>query len=240
MLQPMAGARAWHSAIVVAVLVALVLQVLIALDVAASPPAHLTGTLAGTHLAGRIVRVLSFFTIESNILSGLVSALLALRPARDGRGLRVLRLAALIGITVTGVVYGTVLARVHEPHGWRETTSNALFHYVVPIAMVLGWLLFGPRPRITVATIGWALLWPIAYLAYTLVRGAATHWYPYPFLDVATHGYARVVVNCVGVTAVFAVVAALLLLGDRALPRAPRDERRHYRAVTSTWSDGVE
>jgi hypothetical protein len=53
------------------------------------------------------------------------------------------------------------------------------------------------------------------------VRGAIWKWYPYPFLDVRTHGYARVAVNALLVTAVLGGVAALFALGDRHLPPAP-------------------
>ena len=59
--------------------------------------------------------MLSFFTIQSNILCGVVAAQLALRPDRDGRMWRPLHLAALCGIAVTGIVYSAVLADIHEP-----------------------------------------------------------------------------------------------------------------------------
>lgn len=215
-------ARGWHAVLTLVVVFGLVLQVWIAVGVAATPPGHMTGFLAGTHLAGRLVRVISFFTIESNVLVAVVSAMLAVSPRRDGTVFRVVRLDALVGIAVTGIVYATVLAKVHEPHGWRETVSNAIFHYVVPIGAVLGWLLVGPRPRVTARTIAWSLLWPVLFLGYTLARGAATHWYPYPFLDVATHGYPTVLVNSVLVTVVLGLVAAVLYAGDRKLPAAPR------------------
>ncbi|MEZ5168600.1 MAG: hypothetical protein R2695_19765 [Acidimicrobiales bacterium] len=42
------------------------------------------------------------------------------------------RLAGLFGITVTGVVYGTVLSEVHTPHGFAEASTNAVFHYAAP------------------------------------------------------------------------------------------------------------
>jgi hypothetical protein len=90
------------------------------------------------------------------------------------------RLASLFGSTVTGIVYSTVLAKVHEPHGWREASTNNVFHYVVPIMMALGWLLFGPRPRIEVRTIAMAMLWPVAWIVYILIYGAITKWYPVP------------------------------------------------------------
>jgi hypothetical protein len=127
------------------------------------------GTLCGTQMANRVLRVLSFFTIQSNILSGVTSAQLARNPARDGRAWRAVRLAALFGITVTGIVYSTVLAKTHEPHGWQETSTNNVFHYIVPIMMVLGWLLFGPRRRIERRTVGLAILWPVAWIGYILI-----------------------------------------------------------------------
>jgi hypothetical protein len=68
----------------------------------------------------------------------------------------------------------------------------------------------------------WSLLFPVLWLAYTLVRGAIWKWYPYPFLDVSSHGYARVVVNALVVAVVFGVVAALFAVGDGRLPAAPR------------------
>lgn len=85
------------------------------------------GVVRGSSLPGRIIRVLSFFTIESNLLCGVVSAQLAARPDRDGPAWRAVRLAALVGITVTGIVYSTVLAAIHEPNGTAETVD------VVPV-----------------------------------------------------------------------------------------------------------
>ena len=166
--------------------------------------------------------MVSFFTILSNLLSGIVSAQLARRPDRDGLGWRPLRLAALVGITVTGIVYSTVLAAIHQPNGAAETTVNTIVHYVVRVMMVAGWLLFGPRPRIDRRAIDWSLLFPVLWLAYTLIRGAIWAWYPYPFVDVTTHGYARVAVNALLVTVVLGIVAALFALGDAKLPAAPR------------------
>ena len=222
---PVAAARGWHAAIALLVLVALVLQVVIAVRVSGAPPDTTAGVLRGTSLPGRIIRVASFFTIDSNVLCGIVSGQLAVRPDRDGAGRRAVRLAALFGITVTGIVYSTVLAAIHQPSGTAETTVNAIVHYVVPVMMVAGWLAFGPRPRIDRRTVAWSLLFPVLWLGYTLARGAIWHWYPYPFLDVTSHGYTKVVINALLVTVVLGVVAALFAAGDRWLPATPRPAR---------------
>jgi hypothetical protein len=112
-----------------------------------------------------------------------------------------------------------VLARVHEPKGWDQVSTNIVFHYIVPIMMVLGWLAFGPRPRIDASVVLRSLIWPALYFVYAMVLGEISGWYPYPFVDVATHRYGRVLLNAVLVTAVFAVVATLYLIGDRKVLR---------------------
>jgi hypothetical protein len=215
-------ARGWHATIAVLVFGAVALQIVIAVRVSGTPLDVTAGVLRGSSLPGRIIRVLSFFTIQSNLLCGIVSGQLAARPDRDGPAWRPLRLAALFGITVTGIVYSTVLAAIHEPNGTAETAVNAVVHYIVPIMMIVGWLALGPRPRIDRSTVLLSLLFPVLWMVYTLVRGAIWKWYPYPFLDVASHGYARVAVNALLVTVVFGAVASLFAFGDRRLPAAPR------------------
>ena len=215
-------ARAWHATIAVLVFGAVALQLVIAVRLSGTPQDVTAGVVRGSSLPGRIIRILSFFTIQSNLLCGVVSAQLAARPDRDGPAWRAVRLAALVGITVTGIVYSTVLAAIHEPNGTAETVVNLIVHYIVPSAMVVGWLAFGPRPRISRRTVLQSLLFPLLWLAYTLVRGAIWTWYPYPFLDVTSHGYLRVAVNAVLVTVVLGAVAAFFAFGDARLPPAPR------------------
>jgi hypothetical protein len=210
-------ARAWHAGVALIVVAGLVVQVWIAYDAPGTPPGHAVGFLAGAGLFVRLVRVFSFFTIQSNVLAAVVSWQLARDPNRDGPLWRVVRLAGLFGIAVTGIVYSTVLARVHEPHGWKQVSTNTIFHYLVPLAMVICWLISGPRPRITGKVVAWALVWPVAWLGYCLAYGAGSGWYPYPFVDVSTHGYGRVLLNALAVTGVFAAVGGLFAWGDRKL-----------------------
>ena len=214
--------RVWHAVITTLVIAAIIVQLAVAVHVNGSPPDTTAGVLRGSSTAGRVVRVLSFFTIQSNLLSGLVSAQLAVRPDRDGPVWRAVRLAALFGITVTGIVYSTVLADIHEPNGPAETFVNDIVHYVVPVMMILGWVVFGPRPRITRVTVLRSLVFPVLWLTYTLIRGAIWKWYPYPFLDVPSLGYGPVLLNAVIATIVLAGVAGLYTLGDRRLPATPR------------------
>lgn len=212
----------WHSFFAVLLAVSLVVQVAIALAAAADPLGHAVGTLRGTNAFMRVFRVISFFTIQSNVLCLVAFVIIARRPRADGRLFRLVRLASMVGISVTGVVYATVLAPTHDPNGIYEVSTNLVFHYVTPLATVVGWWLFGPRPRID-RTDMLALVWPCAWFGWALVHGAITDWYPYPFVDVVTHGYLVVFRNAVAVVAVLGLVTVLFRWGDRRLQPAPSD-----------------
>lgn len=171
-------------------------------------------------VATRLVRLFSYFTIQSNLFVLAAAVTLALDPCRDGPVWRVLRLDALLGITVTGLVYWTLLAPVVDLHG-AALAAGLGFHLVAPAGTLVAWAVFGPRPRVTWSTVRWAFLWPLAWIGWTFAHGALTRWYPYPFLDVTAIGYARALL---GVAVVLVLGVALLLLFrwlDRRLPEVP-------------------
>ncbi len=91
----------------------------------------------------------------------------------------------------------------------------------MPTLAVIGWLLFGPRPRITLRIALLGLIWPVAWLVGTLLVGAATGWYPYPFLDVGARGAGPVAVASLLVALAFFAISGLFWTGDRRLPPRP-------------------
>lgn len=198
--------RAWHAALALVATANLLLQL------------ALTATATDDTLGVRLVRLLSFFTVQSNVLVIIAAATLAVDPLRDGRWWRVLRLDALVCIVVTGAVYLVVLRPIVHNEGWSVVTDS-VFHYVVPAATLVGWLAFGPRPRVDGRTVAASLGFPLLWLAYTLVRGALVHEYPYPFVDVDALGYGQVLLNCLGVAVLFTGLAVAAWGLERRLPR---------------------
>jgi hypothetical protein len=139
-----------------------------------------------------VVRFFSFFTIESNLLAAgvlLVSGSAALRGRPPSDRLDMWRGAATLYMATTGIVYVVMLSgQKTEMLAW----ANFVVHYLMPVALVLDWAVDRPRWRITFRR---ALVWmafPVAFIAYSLVRGAMIDWYPYPFVDVGEHGYPAV------------------------------------------------
>ena len=205
-------ARCWFALNALVVAVALAIQ--IPITAGAADGAFFTTP------AARVGNLFTFFTILSNILVAVVCVALVLRR-RDSVPFAVAWLDALLGITVTGIVYNTVLAGLRDLRG-AEYLADRLFHTVSPLMFVLGWLLFGPRGLVRRRVVALALVYPLAWLAFTLVRGALIGWYPYPFVDVTTLGYGRVAVNSVLITALFLVLAAVAVGVDRLARRPAR------------------
>ncbi|MEV0799341.1 Pr6Pr family membrane protein [Kribbella sp. NPDC050281] len=173
----------------------------------------------------RVFNVFAYFTIQSNLLLGATVLLLALQPDRpQGTLFKTLRLNGVLCIAVTGIVYHLVLAGQDDLSGWASV-ANLLLHTATPILGVLGWLLFGPRGVVDQRIVGWSIVYPLLWLVFTLVRGEFVGFYPYPFVDVGEHGYARVLLNCLLVAVLFLALAAGASFLDRRLHRKTTVER---------------
>ncbi|GIL34619.1 Pr6Pr family membrane protein [Phycicoccus sp. DTK01] len=172
-------------------------------------------------LATRLYRLVAYFTIQSNVLVAVTAWQLWRDPLRDGRWWRPVRLAALVGITVTGLVHFVLLRPLLDLSG-ANWVVDKLLHIVVPVLAVLAWVLAGPRPRTTWRTALEALLWPLLWTAWTLVVGGLSGWYPYPFLDHRRNGVGAVVVAVLGITVLFLLLFAAVVALDRRLRPASR------------------
>jgi hypothetical protein len=202
------SARTWFAVTAICALVGIAISVVKA-----------WGNSRGVFSPGiaRAANVFAFFTIQSNVLAGICSALLAVGTNRRSEAFAVLRLCSLVAITVTGVVFHVALARFVGSNPWDQAASQ-LEHTVVPIMTVVGWLLAGPRGLISARVVWLSLIFPLCWLAFTLIRGAITPWYPYPFIDVTTLGYVKALLNCVWIAILMLGLAAGAGVLDRHLP----------------------
>lgn len=165
-------ARATHTVTAVLAVAALLLQTVLVI----SGDSVLAEQEVPTLLV-RLGRLVSYFTIQSNLLVAVTAVQLARDPVRDGRWWRPVRAAALVGITVTGLVHFVLLRPLLHLEG-ASWVADRMLHVLVPLLAVVGWLVTGPRPRAPWRDASFALLWPLAWLVWTLVVGVLTGWYP--------------------------------------------------------------
>lgn len=161
----------------------------------------------------------TYFTFLSNFLVGITSLLLALRLHQTSTLFQVLRLTGLVCIVITGIVFNLLL-RDGPSDTPIEAFNDTLQHIVTPILTPLLWVAFGPRRQLTWRVVGLSTLIPLAWLAFTLIRGPWLDWYPYSILDVPRLGYGGVAVYIVAILGLFVALAALLKIVDGLLARA--------------------
>ncbi|MFB7507188.1 Pr6Pr family membrane protein [Streptomyces broussonetiae] len=170
------------------------------------------GGVALELLLGSPARILGYFGIQTNILLAVVMLLSATRAWRARRPLPSgVTGATLLYALVTALVYHLLLAHTTPPFSMTGATTLPLrwhgswatlqiLHTVTPVAALLDWLLLTPAARLHLRQAATWLLYPLAYLAFSLTRAALLApknpaRYLYPFLDAGAHGYRSTLAN---------------------------------------------
>jgi len=126
------------------------------------------------------------------------------------------RMDSLVMISITGVIYAIVLAPDAQVEG-LEVIGNTLKHMIVPVMTVALWLIVGPRRQVTFASVFTAIVIPLTWAAYTLIRGHFIEKYPYDFVNVVAYGLPAVLMNIAGVAALGIVLGLVFWAIDRLL-----------------------
>jgi hypothetical protein len=161
----------------------------------------------------RIIRYFSFFTILTNLIVALTTSAIAFHPAsRLGNfaARSTTQAAVAVYIAIVGIVYSLFLRAVWDPVG-SQAVADHLLHDAVPLAYVVYWIAFAPKTGISFTSPFIWLVYPIAYVAYSLARGAASGWYPYWFVDVTQLGYPTALTNTAFVLLAFLIVGFIFV-----------------------------
>jgi len=172
-------------------------------------------------LIAAAIRFISYFTLLSNILVALAMTLPWLAPdTRLGRFFLepAARTAILAYIIIVAVIYHVILRKLWNPQGW-EYVADTIEHVVAPTLYVVDWLLFVPKGTLKFRSAFMWLLFPLAYAVFSLIHGALTGFYPYPFIDETKLGYDEVLTNMGGLVDAFTGLGLFLIGVDRGLGR---------------------
>jgi hypothetical protein len=128
----------------------------------------------------------SYFTVQSSMMNVVVlgtGGYLALRYRTDTTLYTGVRMATVTYAVVTGVVYNLLL-RGLPPTGYVGIQwPNEVEHVWIPLYILIDWLFATGRARLAWTWIWAAIAFPLVWCAFTLVRGTATGWFPYPFIN---------------------------------------------------------
>jgi len=166
----------------------------------------------------------SYFTNLSNLFAVVVLlASVLVRSSPRSETTDIARYVSTVNMAIVGIVFSLLLRNVDL--GALLPWVNIVLHYVMPVAIVLDWLLQPPASVLKARHLALALAFPAAYLVYTLLRGGATGWYPYPFLNPANvGGYGGVAAYALGIFAAYLLAGSALLAAGNRLHRSRRHE----------------
>lgn len=160
----------------------------------------------------------TFFTILSNLLAmgvlleGGRRMLTGAPPVPD-----MIRGAAVVYMTVTYLVFAVLLRDLQEELQTHVAWVDAVFHRLAPVVLMVGWVVDPPRKPISFRRSLWWLTFPLAWVAFTMIRGAIDGRYPYPFLDPANGGYGTVLVYILAITVLFVLVCWVVAAAGSAM-----------------------
>lgn len=170
-----------------------------------------------------LVRYVSFFAVQANFLAALVLTAFAFKAGRDEWLVHpFVRSAIAVYAAAILVIYLSALHTL-ETFSGVQFLADLLLRYVMPAGYLLFWLFLVRK-----AGLRWydPLLWliyPLFYLAFVVIRGKWSGFYPYPFIDVGALGYSRAMLNAGGIMVIFVVLGALaVVIGRLSASRVER------------------
>lgn len=156
-------------------------------------------------------RMAGYFTVLTNVLVAATFLKISLLPRRTKA---VWNAGLTLWICAVGAVYHVILADIWQPEGLAWWADQGL-HTVVPILVLIWWLTLDDKAELRSQHALLWLIWPLLYCVYALIRGGATGFYPYPFVDVATLGIGQVVTNIAGLVLAFGLGGLALVVVSR-------------------------
>ena len=160
-----------------------------------------------------VFQLYSEFTVQSNLVLGLVLIASAARPrTRLPEWWDHLFGALVFYLVMTGIIYAVLVAPPGEPWwSWDMYWPQLAHHRLAPLFVVLDWILVTKtlrgrwwRPLV------W-LCYPAAFLVFSWVRGGIDGWYVYDFLDPTLDGgWPAALTTTAQVLAAFLLIAFLV------------------------------
>ena len=147
-------------------------------------------------------------TNYSNIVVLLAGAYLAFSRTQDTVLYATIRANFVAYAVIVGTVYNALL-REPDHFGFH----NEVTHVAIPVYLAADWLIRNNRPRISWNTAWIGVSYPVVWVGVTLLRGAATDWYPYFFLNPNTLGWPGVIAYIIAISIIFAgLIAGMVAL----------------------------
>jgi hypothetical protein len=169
------------------------IRVLVAFALLGSVVWQVTDRLA--HDLFRPAEYFAYFSIQGTLICAVMLAVTGVRTLQglsDTKLITITRLSSTVYVVVIAVVYNALLRGLpgdvrDAGYNWPQV-PNEIIHVWGPIFMLLDWLLVAGFSSIRLRAAFWVAFYPLAWLAFSVVRGILDGWWAYWFLDPTDKG----------------------------------------------------
>ena len=168
----------------------------------------------------------AYFSIVTAIVAGLfliTTGFGLLLNIEDTKWVEVARLSLAVALIVVGVVYHALLAGAANDvrdgdYAW-PVLPNEIIHTYAPILAVIEYLISVKAFRIRLRAFVWVAVFPLIWLVLSIVRGIATNWWPYWFINPNGEAGLGGMLTYISAITVFFLVLGLAVLGLKQVLR---------------------
>lgn len=166
----------------------------------------------------------SYFTIQTSLLAIVtlsVAGWYAWTGRAETRVMNIVRLSTVTFTIVVTLVYNMLLRGLPDAvedggYVW-PILPNEILHVWAAVFMLIDWILSSRRINLRIRTIFWVLVFPLAWLVYSIIRGLMVDWWPYWFINPnEPAGVTGMLTYIVGIM-LFLLTIAIALLGLQRL-----------------------
>jgi hypothetical protein len=166
----------------------------------------------------------AYFSIVTAIFAGLfliTTGFGLLLKIEDTKWVEIARLSFTVALIVVGVVYHALLADVANDvrdgdYNW-PVLPNEIIHTYAPILAAIEYLISAKAFRIRMRAFLWVAVFPLTWLLLSVVRGNATNWWPYWFINPNGEAGLGGMLTYIGAITLFFLTLGLAVLGLKKL-----------------------
>ncbi len=132
----------------------------------------------------------AYFSIVTAIFAGLfliTTSFGLMLKIEDTKWVEIARLCFAVALIVVGVVYHALLADaandVRDGNYVWPVLPNEIIHTYAPILAAIEYLISVKAFRIRLRAFIWTVVFPLTWLVLSIIRGSATNWWPYWFIN---------------------------------------------------------
>jgi hypothetical protein len=166
----------------------------------------------------------AYFSIVTAIFAGLfliTTSFGQLLKIEDTKWVEIARLSFAVALIVVGVVYHALLAGAANDvrdgdYAW-PVLPNEIIHTYAPILAALEYLISVRAFRLRLRAFVWVAIFPLTWLIFSIVRGNATNWWPYWFINPNGEAGLGGMLTYIGAITLFFLILGILVLGLKKL-----------------------